>query len=142
MIDAQNKQHEFIATISKRNLNSLNPEVDIRKGITRVVAPNVIIRFTKLVSEKIPIFITQPIGEAPRGYQYLDIWPYQLALNVSGPEEVVKRLLANHVNGPHGFFFVHNRGWPLWTRKESGHYHQLLHKFFLERSSVWDDEFL
>ena len=97
VIDAQNKQGEWIASISKRNLTSLNPEIDLKKGITRISAPNIIIRFTKLVSEKIPVFITQPIGEAPKGYQYLDVWPYQLSLNVSGPEEVVKRLKARGI---------------------------------------------
>jgi hypothetical protein len=47
---------------------------------------------TKLVTDQIPIVITQPIGEAPRGYQFLDVWPYHLSLTVSGPQEVIKRL--------------------------------------------------
>ena len=47
---------------------------------------------TKLVTDKIPILVTKPIGEAPRGYQFVDIWPYSLYLKVSGPEEVIKRL--------------------------------------------------
>ena len=97
VIDAQNKQGEWIASISKRNLTSTNPEIDISKRITRVSQSSVIIRLTKLVSEKIPIFITQPIGEAPKDYQFLDIWPYQLTLNVSGAEEVVKRLKSKGV---------------------------------------------
>ena len=90
VIDASNKADEWIATISKKNLVSLNPEIDISKGISRVYHPNFIVRLTKLVTEKIPIVLTQPIGEAPRGYQLLDVWPYNL--NLSGPEEVIKRL--------------------------------------------------
>ncbi len=97
VIDAQNKKGEWIASISKRNVTSLNPEIDLNKGITRVSSSSVIIRLTRLVTEKIPIFITQPIGEAPRDYQYLDIWPYQLNMNVSGPEEVIKRLKAKGI---------------------------------------------
>jgi len=97
VIDAQNKKGEWIASISKRNLTSLNPEIDLSKGISRVSSSSVIIRLTRLVTEKIPIFITQPIGEAPRDYQYLDIWPYQLNMNVSGPEEVIKRLKAKGI---------------------------------------------
>ncbi len=92
VIDASNKSDEWIATITKKNLVSLNPELDISKGISRVYHPNFIIRLTKLVTEKIPIFLTQPIGEAPREYQFLDVWPYKLYLTVSGPEEVIKRL--------------------------------------------------
>ncbi|NGX39016.1 MAG: hypothetical protein KR126chlam1_00334 [Chlamydiae bacterium] len=97
VIDAQNKQGEWIATISRRNLISLNPDLNLSKGITRTSETNVIIRLTKLVSEKIPVFITQPIGQAPTGYQYLDIWPYQLRLNISGPEDVVKRLKSKGI---------------------------------------------
>ncbi len=92
VLDASEKPDEWIATISKKNLVSLNPEIDISKGIGRVYHPNFIIRMTKLVTEQIPIIITQPVGEAPRGYQFLDVWPYRLSLSVSGPEEVIKRL--------------------------------------------------
>lgn len=92
LVDASDKPDEWIFTISKKNLVSLNPEIDISSGITRVYHPNFVIRMTKIVTEQIPIVITQPIGEAPRGYQFLDVWPYRLNLTVSGPEEVIKRL--------------------------------------------------
>lgn len=92
VIDAADKPDEWVAAITKKNLVTLNPELDISKGINRVFHPNLIIRLTKLVTDKIPIVITQPIGEAPRGYQFLDVWPYRLTLTVSGPEEVIKRL--------------------------------------------------
>ncbi len=92
VVDAQNKQGEWIASINKRNLVSLNPEIDLSKGISRISHANVLIRLTKLATEKIPIYLTQPIGEAPKEYQFLDVWPYQLYLTVSGSEEVVKKL--------------------------------------------------
>lgn len=92
VLDAADKPDEWIAMISKKNLVSLNPEIDISKGINRVYHPNFVIRMTKLVNELIPIIVTQPVGEAPRGYQFLDVWPYRLSLSVSGPEEVIKRL--------------------------------------------------
>lgn len=92
VIDAADKPDEWIVTITKKNLVSLNPEIDISTGISRVFHPNFVVRMTKLVTDQIPIVITQPIGEAPRGYQFLDVWPYHLSLTVSGPEEVIKRL--------------------------------------------------
>jgi len=92
VIDASGKPDEWIANISKKNLLSLNPEIDITKGISRVYHPSFIVRLTKLVTEKIPIVITQPIGEPPRGYQFLGVWPYHLYITASGPEEVIKRL--------------------------------------------------
>lgn len=92
VIDAADKPDEWIVTIGKKNLISLNPEIDISGGISRVYHPNFVIRMTKLVTDQIPIVIAQPIGEAPRGYQFLDVWPYRLTLTASGPEEVIKKL--------------------------------------------------
>jgi hypothetical protein len=92
VIDAADKPDEWLVTITKKNLVSLNPEIDIDSGISRVYHPNFVVRMAKLITDQIPIVITQPIGEAPRGYQFLDVWPYRLTLTVSGPEEVIKRL--------------------------------------------------
>lgn len=92
VIDASSERHEWIATISKKNLFPLNADLNLNQGITKISHKNFIVKLTKLVTEKIPIIITQPIGEAPKGYQFIDIWPYQLHITVSGPEEVVKKL--------------------------------------------------
>lgn len=92
VIDAADKPDEWIVAVSKKNLVSLNPEIDISTGISRVYHPNFVIRMSKFITDQIPVLITQPIGEPPRGYQFLDIWPYRLTLTVSGPEEVIKRL--------------------------------------------------
>jgi hypothetical protein len=97
VIDAEGKEGEWIATITKRNLISLNPEFDISKGISRVSNASVIIRLVKLVTDKIPVVLVHPNGESPKDYQYLDIWPYQFDLTVSGPEEVIKRLKTKGV---------------------------------------------
>ncbi len=92
VIDAAGKTGQWEAPISKKNLVSLNTEIDIAKGISKIYHPSLLLRMAKLITEKIPIIITHPIGEAPRGYQFLDIWPYRLSLSISGPEDVIKRL--------------------------------------------------
>lgn len=92
VIDAEGRPDEWIVNVNKKNLVSFNPEINIDSGITRVYHPSFSIRMTKLITDKIPIIVTQPIGEPPRGYQFLDVWPYNLSLTVSGPEEVIKRL--------------------------------------------------
>lgn len=92
VIDAKDKSQEWIATINQKNLISLNPSFDPAKMISRVSPIEMIIRPSKLVTERIPIIVTQPIGEAPKGYQYLDVWPTQLSITVTGPEEAIKRL--------------------------------------------------
>ena len=93
ILDATGKPNEWIASVSKKQLVSLNPDIDINKSISKVVPQSdLIIRQTKLVTEKIPVLITHPIGEAPKGYQFLDVWPYQIHLGVTGPEATVKQL--------------------------------------------------
>jgi hypothetical protein len=94
VIDAAGKQDQWIATLTKKNLVSLNPDIDLSKGIGKISHQSFLVRMTRMISEKIPIVITQPVGEAPRGYQFLDVWPYHMTLTVSGPEEVVKKLKA------------------------------------------------
>ena len=91
VIDAANQNREWIATLSKKNLVSLNPDFNLSR-ISKISHKNFIIKLTNLVTERIPVIITQPIGQAPKGYQFLDIWPYQLALDISGPEEVIKEV--------------------------------------------------
>jgi hypothetical protein len=94
VIDVRGKPDQWIASLNKSNLVSLNPEIDLAKGVSKVSHQSFPIRMTKLITERIPVVITQPIGDAPRGYQFLDVWPYHLSLTVSGPEEMVKRLKA------------------------------------------------
>lgn len=92
VLDAQGKPDEWSATISTKNVVSLNPELDIPRGVKRAYHPNLILRMTTVITDKIPVVITQPIGEAPRGYQFLDVWPYHLSLTVTGPESVIRQL--------------------------------------------------
>lgn len=92
VIDASNQGKEWIATVNKKNLISLNPSINLSSRISKISHKNFIIKLTNLVVERIPVIITQPIGQAPKGYEFLDIWPYQLTLTVSGPEESVKEI--------------------------------------------------
>lgn len=98
VFDASGQNGEWIATINRKNLRIGNTNPNISQGISRVSQQNFIIKLTKLVSEKIPIIITKPIGEAPAGYQFVDIWPYQLHITVSGPEDIVKKLKNRGLN--------------------------------------------
>lgn len=98
VFDASGQEGEWIATIMRKNLRTDSSDINISQGISRVSQQNFIIKLTKLVSEKIPIIITQPIGEAPSGYQFVDVWPYQLNITVSGPEDIVKKLKSRGLN--------------------------------------------
>ncbi|HUD00993.1 MAG TPA: hypothetical protein VMR37_01585, partial [Rhabdochlamydiaceae bacterium] len=98
VLDAMDKSDDWLATITRKNLLSLNPDINLSKAIKRVVIQRLPINFTRLVTEKIPVVVTQPIGEAPRDYQFLDVWPYRLSMTVSGPEEVIKQLKGKGMN--------------------------------------------
>jgi hypothetical protein len=98
VIDASQKtKNEWVATIDRDSLISLNPEINIQKEISKVSVKNYIVKTAPLATVKIPVFITQPIGEAPKGYRFLDVWPYQLYTTVSGPEESVEKLKTRGV---------------------------------------------
>jgi len=98
VLDASGQEGEWIATITRKNLRTDNSDINISQGISHVSQQNFIIKLTKLVSEKIPIIITQPIGKAPSGYQFIDIWPYQLNITVSGSEDIIKKLKNRGLN--------------------------------------------
>ena len=98
VLDSTDKSEEWLATISRKNLISLNPDIDLSKMIKRVQVQRLPISFTRMITEKIPIMVTHPIGEAPRDYQLLDVWPYRLSITVSGPEEKIKQVKAKGLN--------------------------------------------
>lgn len=83
---------EWIVHIGKKNLVSLNPDIDLGHHITQVEHGELIIKLSRLITAKIPINIQPPTGEPPPGYEYLDLWPQKLTQTISGPEEEVQKL--------------------------------------------------
>ncbi len=91
-INAEGHKESWIASISKRNLVSLNPAFDLNKDISEMSANDIFIKLSKLVTDDIPVTITKPVGDPPKGYQFLEIWPRYLTQKVSGPEEQIREL--------------------------------------------------
>lgn len=86
---------EWIVQISKKNLVSLNPSIDLVHHITQVVSHSeLVLKISPLKTAKIPIVVLKPIGEAPSGYEFLDIWPQHLMQTIVGPEEEIQALRA------------------------------------------------
>jgi len=50
------------------------------------------LNFIDTVKDTIPVLVTKPIGEPPKGYKYVDIWPYYLNITVKAPEKVLQKL--------------------------------------------------
>lgn len=91
-IDASNNPDEWIIQINKKNLVSLNPDIDLLHHIAQVSHNEFVVKMSRLVKAEIPVTINQPSGELPKGYQFLDVWPRQLHHTVFGPEEQVQAL--------------------------------------------------
>ncbi len=94
VVDAAGKGDRWTTLIKKRNLKSLTDEVDIARDISGITPIEFTVELSRLVTEKIPITITRPIGEAPQGFVFLDVWPQQLYQEVSGPKQQVDGLKA------------------------------------------------
>ncbi len=94
VIDAASKKgDEWIVQVTKKNLVSLNPDVDLIHNITHVSHNEFALRLSRLVTEKVPVYFTIPQGEPPAGYQFLDITPQMITHTISGPEEDVAELM-------------------------------------------------
>lgn len=83
---------DWIVQIGKKNLVSLNPNIDIANNITSVSHSEFVIKLNRLVTAKINVQVLPPIGEAPEGYEFLGFWPQRLVQTINGPEEEILRL--------------------------------------------------
>lgn len=92
ILDISNLPNDGIVQITKKNLVSLNPNINLPVHITSISHPEFVIKMSPILTEQIPIVIHSPIGEAPKGYEFLDIWPLHLTQTVSGPQEQVLNL--------------------------------------------------
>ena len=92
VIDAADKGDDWVVQISRKNLVSLNPEIELLHSISQVSHNEFVIRLCRLVTEKVPVWVLPPRGEPPEGYQLLDVWPQKLYHVLSGPEEDIKLL--------------------------------------------------
>ncbi len=92
VIDGTDKTTESTIALSKKHLFSLNPDIDLHKSITRIAPYRFPLQMLRLITEKIPVRLSQPIGEAPGNYEFVDVWPYNLYLTTSGPEPIIKDL--------------------------------------------------
>ncbi len=92
VIDATGKGLQWILEVTRKDIVCLDKEVDLQHNLTEVNQNEYVIRLQKLITQKIPVYIKPPVGEAPQGYQFLDIWPQELTITLSGPEDQVIEL--------------------------------------------------
>lgn len=98
VINAAGKKESFVAEIDKKSLVSLVPGINLKEGPTKVEAYDLLVTVSNLVTMEIPVYITTPHGDPPKGYQFLDVWPRHLVQKVSGPEEQVEQLRKEGLN--------------------------------------------
>ena len=72
--------------------------MDVQKSINKINHPSLVIKLIKLASQKVSILVMKPIGESPKNYEYLDIYPYQLYTTIKGPYEEVEKVKKKGIN--------------------------------------------
>lgn len=93
LLDASTADNDdWIVNVSKKNLVSLNPSIDLVQHISQINHSEFVIKLSKLVTAKIPLTVESPKGSPPQGYEYLDIWPQHMTQTISGPEEDIQKL--------------------------------------------------
>lgn len=83
---------EWIVDVTKKNLVSLNPAINLAKHITQVSHGDFIIKMSRLVNDKVPVTVLSPTGEPPHGYSFVDIWPQQFFQTLSGTAEEIAEI--------------------------------------------------
>ncbi|MEM8629343.1 MAG: hypothetical protein AAGF04_04665 [Chlamydiota bacterium] len=96
VIDAKNTLGPWKAEIDKTHLLFLDRKTDLRR-IYQINSPSLFLKTVPMITEKVPIFVAKPTGNPPRGYDFVDVLPYNLYLDVTGPESVVKNLKKSGV---------------------------------------------
>ncbi|MDB2613648.1 hypothetical protein N9Y92_00635 [Chlamydiales bacterium] len=92
VLDAKRSSNEWVIQLTKKDLKSLNPEIDLSKHITDIKAPEWVIKLSKLTTSKVMVNIYNE-GKTPKGYHFLDIFPHHMMQEVSGPEEEIAELV-------------------------------------------------
>lgn len=92
VVDVSQVEDIWLGEVSKKMLRSLNPELDIRHHVSDVSPVEFWIRMSPLGTAKIPVEVAPPLGDPPKGYQFVDIWPQKMIMSLSGPEEDLKEL--------------------------------------------------
>lgn len=90
VVDAIGQENEWVEEISKKNLVPLNPELNFSSGIDRATSSNLIIKLSDLAKEKVPVYVTC-VGEPPKPYSFLDVFPPRLTTTLQGPSDLIRR---------------------------------------------------
>ncbi|MFZ4772828.1 MAG: CdaR family protein [Chlamydiia bacterium] len=92
VIDLAGKKESYTATITDKNLISLNSQIKIARDIRKVTSKPLKIQLLNLITDKVPVYLLKPSGEAPKGYLFVDIHPHMVFVEVTGPEEMIRKL--------------------------------------------------
>lgn len=96
VLDASLIDHnDWVMSLTKKNLVSLDPSIDLSKHIISIKHTEYVVKLRKMMTEQIPITMLPPKGEAPPGYEFLDIWPQHLIQTFSGAEEEIQTIKMN-----------------------------------------------
>lgn len=96
VINASGKTKDWVFSIDKHSIQ-IKGNPDSKKKITDVFANDIFLRVSDVVTDEVLVTVTQPVGEAPEGYQFLDVVPKYLRQKVRGPKEEIETLKKHGV---------------------------------------------
>lgn len=97
ILNAENREGEWLARVTKKNLISTNRELSLYSHLKHVVPIDIPIAISNLITEVVPVNLSiDHMDSFPEGYQFLDIWPQTLFHTVTGPEEQVLEWKKKH----------------------------------------------
>ncbi|MGA8164308.1 MAG: hypothetical protein WB791_04690 [Waddliaceae bacterium] len=92
-IDASTAESDqWVMKMTKKNLVSLDPSLDLSHNINAVKHPEYVIKLSELVKGDVPVQVKRPIGEPPHDYLFLDVWPEHFTQSIEGPKEKIEQL--------------------------------------------------
>lgn len=92
VINAAGKTKNWVFTVDKQSLQFSKCNQDYKKKITDVFANDIFLRVADLVTDEVIVTVTQPLGDAPEGYLFLDVVPKYLRQKIRGPKEEIEAI--------------------------------------------------
>lgn len=93
VIDAKDHtEDEWVATLNASDIVSLLPGISLHNSISTINHESIIVKYANVITEQVPVFITRPVGHSPKGYTFLDVWPYEIQATVTGIDKEITEL--------------------------------------------------
>lgn len=96
-IDASDRGNVWHEELSLDNIRCFNPDVVLHKVVDGITHSALQFQMSSKTSRDVPLLVLNPVGNLPKGYSFLNIWPRRFSQNVQGPEDSIATLHAKQI---------------------------------------------